>query len=178
MTTEKGKVKDCSQVLKGLTRELKGTPIFPWIEHDIIRNQDVKFDPESYFYRNPIKDYGFCISKGAEFNFRTDAKLSSCDEYNAIFKLNMAGYIQSFLSKKNVWEYVKFEDGKELNFNEISLMTLYGWIVSSIGISATIILIYIVFGLIATIVVSFIIVLLLTFVVNGLKLRQDKDGFY
>ena len=100
MTTEKGKVKDCSQVLKGLTRELKGTPIFPWIEHDIIRNQDVKFDPESYFYRNPIKDYGFCISKGAEFNFRTDAKLSSCDEYNAIFKLNMAGYIQSFLSKK------------------------------------------------------------------------------
>lgn len=65
-----------------------------------------------------------------------------------------------------------------MNFNEISLMTLYGWIVSSIGISATIILIYIVFGLIATIVVSFIIVLLLTFVVNGLKLRQDKDGFY
>ena len=57
-------------------------------------------------------------------------------------------------------------------------MTLYGWVVSSIGISATIILIYFVFGLIATIVVSFIIVLLLTFVVNGLKLRQDKDGFY
>lgn len=65
-----------------------------------------------------------------------------------------------------------------MNFNEISLMTLYGWVVSSIGISATIILIYFVFGLIATIVVSFIIVLLLTFVVNGLKLRQDKDGFY
>ena len=160
MTTEKGKVKDCSQVLKGLTRELKGTPIFPWIEHDIIRNQDVKFDPESYFYRNPIEDYEFGISK------------------EAAFKLNMAGYIQSFLSKKNVWEYVKFEGGKELNFNEISLMTLYGWVVSSIGISATIILIYFVFGLIATIVVSFIIVLLLTFVVNGLKLRQDKDGFY
>ena len=178
MTTEKGKVKDCSQVLKGLARELKGTPIFPWIEHDIIRNQDVKFDPESYFYRNPIKDYGFCISKGAEFNFRTDAKLSSCDEYNAMFKLSVVDYIQGFLNERNVWKYVKFEGGKELNFNEISLMTLYGWVVSSIGISATIILIYIVFGLIATIVVSFIIVLLLTFVVNGLKLRQDKDGFY
>ena len=95
-----------------------------------------------------------------------------------MFKLSVVDYIQGFLNERNVWKYVKFEGGKELNFNEISLMTLYGWIVSSIGISATIILIYIVFGLIATIVVSFIIVLLLTFVANGLKLRQDKDGFY
>ena len=107
MTTEKGKVKDCSQVLKGLARELKGTPIFPWIEHDIIRNQDVKFDPESYFHRNPIKDYGFCISKGAEFNFRTDAKLSSCDEYNAIFNRESLNLSYFFMFHKNVIDVIR-----------------------------------------------------------------------
>lgn len=178
MTTEKGKVKDCGQVLKELTRDLKDTPIFPWIEKDITRNQERVFDPKSYFFRHPIKIYNLKLSPHATYHFRKNEKLTSYDEYNTVFKLGVIDYIGTFVRKENIWRYVNFEDGKEFNFNEISLMTLYGWVVSSIGISATIILIYIVFGLIATIVVSFIIVLLLTFMVNGLKLRQNEDGFY
>lgn len=172
------KIKSYDQVFKNVTRALKTSSVFSSFEENIVKG-NYKEDFKSFLYNHPLNDSVFMVGD-AEYYFNKNNALTSYDEYNSCLMLYLVDHLSNFSLRSLKLEEIAelLENGKGVNTNEVFSMILYGCIVSCIGVSIMIILFYIAFGLISTMVISFIMIMMLLIMIDEMNVKLHYERFH